>query len=44
MDTALLYCLRSVLRIFDVLERIEWSGIKSYRVVFGCMDMTTRLY
>ena len=44
MDTALLYCLRSVLRIFDVLERTEWSGIKSYRVIFGCMDMTIRLY
>ena len=44
MDTALLFCLRLAPRIFDVLERIDWSGIKSYRVVFGSKDATIRIY
>ena len=44
MDTALLFCLRLAPRIFDVSERIEWSGIKYYRVVFVCKDVTTRIY
>ena len=43
MDTALLFCSRLAPRIFYVLERIEWSGIKSYGVVFGCKDVTTRI-
>ena len=43
MDTALLFCLRLAPRISYVLERIEWSGFKSYRVVFGCKDVTTRI-
>ena len=38
MDITLLFCLRLAPRIFDVLERIEWSGIKSYRAVFCCKD------
>ena len=44
MDTTLLFCWRSASRIFDVLERIEWSGIKCYRVIFGRKDVTTRIY